>query len=234
MPAVVLEGDGRAKTMAERIARPDLEDVFALPYPTGPIVAVSDPEHDPGRVRIEAVFDATYGAGASAIARALVPVRFGGRTVSFHRKAAPALERVAKRLEPLVGQPATARFFAKLGGTFAYREIAGTNLRSTHSWGIAIDLDPAACEYWRNGPQPPVWKNRVPQAIVDAFEAEGFVWGGRWYHYDTMHFEYRPELFSCSRGLCPLELSRRGLSAREARCAAPGPREVGPRDGGSL
>jgi hypothetical protein len=21
------------------------------------------------------------------------------------------------------------------------------------------------------------------------------VWGGRWYHYDTMHFEYRPELF---------------------------------------
>ena len=25
-------------------------------------------------------------------------------------------------------------------------------------------------------------------------EAEGFIWGGRWYHYDTMHFEYRPEL----------------------------------------
>ena len=38
------------------------------------------------------------------------------------------------------------------------------------------------------------WKNRYPQAIVDAFEAEGFIWGGRWYHYDTMHFEYRPEL----------------------------------------
>ncbi|MBP9613702.1 MAG: M15 family metallopeptidase, partial [Sulfurospirillum sp.] len=26
-------------------------------------------------------------------------------------------------------------------------------------------------------------------------EKYGFVWGGRWYHYDTMHFEYRPELF---------------------------------------
>jgi hypothetical protein len=22
----------------------------------------------------------------------------------------------------------------------------------------------------------------------------GFIWGGYWYHYDTMHFEYRPEL----------------------------------------
>ena len=22
----------------------------------------------------------------------------------------------------------------------------------------------------------------------------GFIWGGKWYHYDTMHFEFRPEL----------------------------------------
>ncbi|NUM57423.1 MAG: M15 family metallopeptidase, partial [Bdellovibrionaceae bacterium] len=27
------------------------------------------------------------------------------------------------------------------------------------------------------------------------FESEGFIWGGKWNHYDTMHFEYRPELF---------------------------------------
>jgi hypothetical protein len=26
------------------------------------------------------------------------------------------------------------------------------------------------------------------------FEKHGFIWGGKWYHYDTMHFEYRPEL----------------------------------------
>src|SRR5438128_1043434 len=50
--------------------------------------------------------------------------------------------------------------------------------------------------YWRWAiPRYPIrWKNKVPQAIVDAFEAEGFIWGGRWLHYDTMHFEYRPEL----------------------------------------
>jgi D-alanyl-D-alanine carboxypeptidase len=34
----------------------------------------------------------------------------------------------------------------------------------------------------------------VPAAIVHVFEHNGFIWGGRWYHYDTMHFEYRPEL----------------------------------------
>jgi hypothetical protein len=30
--------------------------------------------------------------------------------------------------------------------------------------------------------------------IVDVFERHGFIWGGKWYHFDTMHFEYRPEL----------------------------------------
>jgi len=33
----------------------------------------------------------------------------------------------------------------------------------------------------------------MPQSVVDAFERQGFIWGGKWNHYDTMHFEYRPE-----------------------------------------
>jgi peptidoglycan LD-endopeptidase CwlK len=36
--------------------------------------------------------------------------------------------------------------------------------------------------------------NHIPKEIVKVFEKHGFIWGGRWYHYDTMHFEYRPEL----------------------------------------
>ena len=35
-----------------------------------------------------------------------------------------------------------------------------------------------------------------PREIVAAFEAQGFIWGGKWYHYDIMHFEYRPELLA--------------------------------------
>jgi hypothetical protein len=34
----------------------------------------------------------------------------------------------------------------------------------------------------------------MPLEIIDIFERHGFIWGGKWYHYDTMHFEYRPEL----------------------------------------
>ena len=33
-----------------------------------------------------------------------------------------------------------------------------------------------------------------PSAIVSLFEDNGFIWGGKWEHFDLMHFEYRPEL----------------------------------------
>ena len=33
-----------------------------------------------------------------------------------------------------------------------------------------------------------------PKAVIEAFESEGFIWGGNWTLWDNMHFEYRPEL----------------------------------------
>ena len=110
---------------------------------------------------------------------------------------AEALRRVSARVDlAMKKDPSLSRMFTKLGGTFNWRTIAGSDSRSLHSWGVAIDLNTELAHYWRNEPQnrPLIWKNSYPQAIVDAFEAEGFVWGGRWYHFDTMHFEYRPEL----------------------------------------
>src|ERR1019366_3842534 len=109
----------------------------------------------------------------------------------------PAFQRVAARLAPaLARDPTLAPFFGHLGGTFVWRNIAGTDRSSAHSYGVSLDLDDDLCQYcrWERPPTPIRWQNRVPQAIVDAFEAEGFIWGGRWTHYDTMHFEYRPEL----------------------------------------
>jgi hypothetical protein len=34
-----------------------------------------------------------------------------------------------------------------------------------------------------------------PDAVIKAFESYGFIWGGKWPFFDTMHFEYRPEVF---------------------------------------
>jgi hypothetical protein len=39
------------------------------------------------------------------------------------------------------------------------------------------------------------YPNQIPWPIILLFEKYGFIWGGKWHHFDTMHFEYRPELF---------------------------------------
>ncbi len=45
----------------------------------------------------------------------------------------------------------------------------------------------------------------IPQSLIDAFERHGFIWGGKWNHFDTMHFEYRPEFFEDLKFDCSLE-----------------------------
>lgn len=191
--------DGAEKSFDETLARPDLEDVFALPYRTGPVAPVTTPDDDPGRVRVDEIFRATYGHDAKAVRASLVPLAFFGATLLVHPRAHAAFERVAGRLASLVAKdPTLAPFLHDVGGTFVWRTIAGTARPSAHSYGIALDLNVSLSDYWRSRPPPVVWRNRVPQPIVDAFEAEGFIWGGRWYHYDTMHFEFRPELLDPS------------------------------------
>lgn len=192
--------DGRAKSFDETLDHPDLEDMLAQPYPTGPILPVTKLNSDPGRFRSEPLFKATYGDSAVSVQSQLVTVDFVGQTVKFHARAAAALGRVSARLAALVQQtPALAQYVTgTLGGTFEWRPILNTNRMSAHSYGIAIDVVVSKSDYWEWEKKPDgsfSWTNRIPQAVVDAFESEGFAWGGRWYHYDTMHFEYRPELF---------------------------------------
>ena len=55
--------------------------------------------------------------------------------------------------------------------------------------------------YWRWDPPARLatFQRDWPVEIVEAFERHGFIWGGKWWHYDTMHFEYRPELLLYAR-----------------------------------
>lgn len=186
--------DGKDKTLDQKLDAPDLEDVLSIPYPHGAIAPISDPGHDPGRIRSTELLEATYGSSREAVRKQLVPVKLRGQTLLVHARAKAAFERVAKRLDTL--DPSFDPYFQGMGGTFVWRPIAGTDRPSAHSFGISLDLNPARSHYWRNDPKA-AWKNTIPAAIVDAFESEGFAWGGRWFHYDTMHFEWRPELFSC-------------------------------------
>lgn len=100
------------------------------------------------------------------------------------------LQAVSDELQKL--PPELRKYVTKTAGTFNYRNIAGTDLISAHGYGIAIDINTDYSDYWQWS-KTGKYRNRIPMEIVSIFEKYGFIWGGKWYHFDTMHFEYRPE-----------------------------------------
>jgi hypothetical protein len=196
--------DGRTdKTFDQLLDDPDIDDMFAFAYPAGDTPAPPPRDFDPGRVRVDALFKALYGdceAGeVSPQMRAIqwLPKNNGG-SVRFTtaQGADKALEAVSRELDELPSK--FLKYLKPTAGTYNCRPIAGTSRMSMHGFAAAIDINIDHSDYWRWAkPQPDgsyVWKNRIPVEIVDIFERHGFVWGGRWHHYDTMHFEYRPDL----------------------------------------
>ena len=164
--------------------------------------------------RCEALLAQLYQARSRAETEArLVEAEFLGRRVRVHRSIAAPLEEVGRELERLRAEdPDTRDFLDGLKGLagFNWRPIDGTRSRSYHGYGAAVDLVPRSYGgrqvYWRwTMEQTEDWyavpysrRWMVPAAVVGAFEARGFVWGGKWLFFDTMHFEYRPEILLLS------------------------------------
>jgi peptidoglycan L-alanyl-D-glutamate endopeptidase CwlK len=185
-----------------------LRDQLLQCYNAGLVASPPPMNYDPGRARHEAFFRKMYGNTKKDVEKNLsdivwMPGVFNQRlrvsTVNnVHRK----LEAVSREL---VALPKTFhKYLQRPGGTFNWRPIAGTQRMSMHSFGVTIDINVAESDYWRNakpdGSGRYRYVNKIPMEIVQIFERHGFIWGGRWYHYDTMHFEYRPELLqtNCS------------------------------------
>lgn len=113
------------------------------------------------------------------------------RGIRVHRKCAESLRRVFERIWDAAGRNQSvvdswgASTFA---GAYVYRNKRRGATLSMHAYGCALDLDPV-----RNamGNTRPNFAKPGPYAVVSAFEAEGWVWGGRWSgrSCDGMHFQ---------------------------------------------
>lgn len=201
--------DGRgAKDHETLLATADIKDMFFASYPPGRPSGPPDRNADPGRARSTAFFNKMYGdCQAGGVAGNLVDVvwlpKKWGKAVKATRinGVAEKLAAVSAELDAL---PSTFdRFLFPSAGTYVCRPIAGTTRVSAHGHGIAIDIATRPAHYWRwsggkAGAAIP-YRNAIPYEIVEIFERHGFIWGGKWYHYDTMHFEYRPELLATPR-----------------------------------
>lgn len=198
--------DGRTdKTFSELLNSPDIDDMFAFAYPTGAKPGPLRVNFDPGRIRYEPFFKKMYGDCVSGPIRgrlATVPwlKRSGGGSIQITtvNDVHEALAAVSAELDKLPGR--YVKFLKPHSGTYNCRMIAGTNRLSVHAFAAAIDINVKHAHYWRwTTPEKDKtypWRNQIPHTIVEIFERNGFIWGGRWYHYDTMHFEYRPELLA--------------------------------------
>jgi hypothetical protein len=153
---------------------------------------------DPGRFRCQAFFAKMYGGTRTEVGKRLSSVAWpvaSGKGALQITSVNDVHKRLAEVAEELSGLPKSfRRFFDKPGGTVNWRTIMSTDRLSPHSYGIAIDINPEHSDYWEWSKSKP-WTNRIPWEVVEVFEKRNFVWGGKWFHYDTMHFEYRPELF---------------------------------------
>jgi hypothetical protein len=197
--------DGITKTPEQRLDHPDIKDMFHDTYPLANPTDRLPKDFDPGRYRVDALFMALYGESESAVAGNCVVVQFCGNSVKFNARygAADALRAVSADLTPLLAQkPEIRSYVDKLAGTFNWRKVAGTESLSNHSFATAIDLNVKKAAYWRWVPPTQLEtfsRKNWPSEIIEAFERHGFIWGGKWWHFDTMHFEYRPEIIAYAK-----------------------------------
>ena len=200
--------DGKtAKSFEQLLEAPDIKDQFAIPYPLGIVLKTPQRNEDPGRIRNEPFFQKMYGdCHSGQVAKHLISVAWlphrGGQPVMVTtlNGVADRLAAVSHDLETLPVE--MTKYLVPSAGTYNCRSIAGTSRLSMHAYGAAIDLNAKFGDYWlwsKTKGDDPIWRNRIPLTIVDIFERHGFIWGGKWYHFDTLHFEYRPEIIAYAK-----------------------------------
>ena len=136
-------------------------------------------------------------------------IRFLGKSVNVHYLIMENLALVEEQIRASAKTDPQVQTWVNGINTlegWTWRNIAQTQSRSFHAYGLAVDILPKSLggkeTYWLwAAKKKPEWWNisyneryQPPAAVIKAFETYGFVWGGKWIFFDTMHFEYRPEI----------------------------------------
>ena len=197
----IIYDDKRPKTFEQKLASPDLQDMLEQIYPLESIDKVVADKFDPGRMRVYELLHEVYGYGQVQIEKNLKSVA-GGMRFNCQNNAADNLGIVIKNLNQLakVNGKAASDIYP-FNGTYNYRIIAGTGRLSPHAFGLAIDLNRDPRDYWQwaSLEQGDKRIKGYTKEIPKIFEENNFVWGGKWRHFDVLHYEYRPEIIMKAR-----------------------------------
>jgi hypothetical protein len=107
--------------------------------------------------------------------------------IQIHYRCAESLSRVLAAVWAHYGSQAAieAARMHFYGGGYNFRLKRGLEGLSMHAYGAAVDFDPERNPLGKkHGP------NMMPHPVIDAFAAEGWVWGGTFKKRpDCMHFQ---------------------------------------------
>lgn len=190
---------------------PTILEQFKHTYPLAfDLTQRTVPFVDPGRLRNARLFEALYFQTEQSARDSLVTVTEPALTqASFQvtKKRNVACQLSAALAALVASGEDYSDIFQGAGGGFNWRLIAGTTRLSTHSFGIAFDVNAELGKYWlwtgaKEGAVG-AYDNDIPENLVMTLERFGFIWGGKWHHFDGMHFEFRPELILYSRIVSP-------------------------------
>ncbi|GAA2888243.1 hypothetical protein GGQ99_004814 [Aminobacter niigataensis] len=107
-----------------------------------------------------------------------------------HGKVEAPLERIFRNTLAHYGEAKIKALGLDLfGGCYNLRQMRGSKAWSMHSWGIAVDLDPARNQLkW--GRDRAVFAKPEYEPFWQIVEAEGALSLGRARNYDWMHFQF--------------------------------------------
>lgn len=154
---------------------PDLQDQMQKHYPKGRDFPDPTQTTDTSRIRYTPFFEKMYGQTREQVAANLTHVRWLPGTQKV-RIAVTRVNNVHKHLQAvsdeLEKRPDLLKYVRNPGGGFNWRSIRGTDRRSAHSFGIAVDINVKYADYWlwdRELKRPHKYKNRYPLDIIEIF-----------------------------------------------------------------
>lgn len=158
--------------------------------------------------------DVLFGTNTTEIREQCKWVPFLDHAAFMNLICADELAEVEKEiLKKSENSPEIRKFISELKIIYSFkrRNVSSGFSQSYHSYGLALDLVPnsynekavfwkwtwVSNKCWHLLPMNRRWS--PPVAVIEAFENHGFIWGGKWFRYDNIHFEYRPEILEYNK-----------------------------------
>lgn len=203
--------DGRMLT-EDNLPHQSLYQSIFYDYPLGRLIEL--PEYQELPVRSSDFLDHLFGTTELKLREQCDWVPFLSHKAYMNRFCEESLRKVEAEILNVAERDTEVQDFIEnlqIIYSFQQKKVNGSDNASYHSYGLALDLVPvsydrkhanwkwstAFTDEWHLIPLDRRWS--PPQKVIDAFERNGFVWGGKWSHFDAIHFEYAPEIIRLAR-----------------------------------